>query len=94
MSTLMYVSIIGAAANILFVGALLYVYGTSYQKMRTGFTLGLLVFAALFLLHNAITLFSFVTMMPIYAAGVDLQVALFTWVQTVGLGVLLVTTWR
>jgi hypothetical protein len=94
MSTLMYVSIIGAGANLLFVGALLYVYGTSYKNMRTGFTLGLLVFAALFLLHNAITLFSFVTMMPIYAAGVDLQVALFTLVQTVGLGVLLVTTWR
>ncbi len=94
MSTLMYVSVVCAAAKILFVGAMLYVYGNSYQKMRTGFTLGLLVFAALFLLHNAITLFSFVTMMPIYAAGVDLQVALFTWVQTVGLGVLLVTTWR
>ncbi len=94
MSTLMYASVVGAAANILFVGVLLYVYGSSYQKMRTGFTLGLLTFAALFLLHNAITLYSFVTMMPIYAAGVDLQVATFTWVQTVGLGVLLVTNWR
>jgi hypothetical protein len=94
MSTLMYVSVVGAAANLLFVGALLFVYGTSYQKMRTGFTLGLLVFAALFLLHNAITLYSFITMMPIYAAGLDLQVTLFTWVQTVGLGVLVVTTWR
>lgn len=90
----MYVSIIGASANILFVGVLLYVYATSYQRMRTGFTLGLLVFAALFLLHNAITLYSYVTMMPIYAAGVDLQVAAFTWVQTVGLGVLLLTTWQ
>ena len=94
MSTLMYVSVVGASANMLFVGALLFVYGTSYQKMRTGFTLGLLIFAGLFLLHNAITLYSFVTMMPIYAAGVDLQVATFTWVQTVGLGALLVTTWR
>ncbi|MFQ5553428.1 MAG: hypothetical protein ACE5EW_06890 [Thermoplasmata archaeon] len=94
MSTLMYASVVGAAANLLIVGALLYVYGSSYQKMRTSFTLGLLVFAGLFLLQNAITLFSFITMMPIYAAGVDLQVALFTWVQTVGLGALVVTTWR
>ncbi|MFQ6013062.1 MAG: hypothetical protein ACE5LS_05405 [Thermoplasmata archaeon] len=94
MSMLMYVSIGGAVANLLFVGALLYVYGTTYQRMRTGFTLGLLVFAGLFLLQNAVTLFSYLTSMSIYAAGVDLHVALFTWTQTLGLGVLLATTWR
>lgn len=94
MSMLMYGSIGGAAANIVLVGVLLYVYGGTYSKMRTRFTMGLLVFATLFLVQNAITLFSYVTMMSYYAAGVDLHVALFTWAQTAGLGILVATTWK
>ncbi len=94
MSFLMYASIAGAAANLVLLGLLSYVYGSTYRQLRTGFTLGLLVFAGLFVVQNAITLFSYLTAMPIYAAGVDLHVALFTWAQTVGLGVLLGTTWK
>lgn len=94
MSLLMYGSVAGAVINLALVGVLLYVYGTSYRKMRTGFTLGLMVFAAFFLVQNVITLYSYTSMMSYYAAGVDLHVALFTWAQTAGLGVLVATTWK
>lgn len=94
MSLLMYGSVAGAALNLVLVGLLLFVYASSYRKLRTGFTLGLLVFAGFFLVQNLITLFSYVTMMSYYVAGVDLHVALFTWAQTAGLGVLVFTTWK
>ncbi len=94
MGYLMYVSIAGAAANLALIGLLLFIYGTSYQKIRTSFTLGLMVFAALFLIQNSVTLYSYLTMMPLYAAGLELHVALFTLAQTVGLGALVVTTWK
>ncbi len=94
MSLLMYGSVAGAAVNLVLIGTLLYVYGSTYRKMRTGFTLGLLIFAALFMLQNGIVIYSYVTMMSYYAAGVDLHVALFTWAQTAGLGILVITTWK
>ncbi|MFQ5839073.1 MAG: hypothetical protein ACE5HJ_09895 [Thermoplasmata archaeon] len=94
MSFLMNASIAGAIANLVFLTLLLYVYGTTYQKMRTGFTLGLIIFAMLFLIQNVITLYSYLTMMSLYASGVELHVTLFTWAQTVGLGALLLTTWK
>ncbi len=94
MSLLMYGSVGGAIVNLVLVGLLLFAYSSSYRQMRTGFTLGLLVFALFFLVQNLITLFSYVTMMSYYAAGVDLHVALFTWAQTAGLGVLVATTWK
>lgn len=94
MSELMYASVAGAAANLAFLGLLLYVYGTTYRQMRTSFTLGLLVFAALFLIQNLVTLWSYLTMMSLYASGVEMHVAVFTWAQTLGLGALLVTTWK
>ncbi len=90
----MYASVGGAAANLVLVTLLLYIYGTTYRKMKTGFTLGLALFAGLFLIQNAVTLYSYLTMMPIYAASVELHVTLFTVTQTVGLGVLLGTTWK
>ncbi len=94
MSMLMYASVAGASLNIALLVLLLLVYGTTYSKMRTRFTLGLLIFALLFLTQNAITLFSYVTMMSFYAEAVDMHVALFTWAQTAGLAILLVTTWK
>lgn len=94
MSELMYGSIVGASINLLLLGVLLYVYATTYAKFRTGFTLGLLIFAGLFLFQNAVTLYSYSTMMSYYAAAVDLHVAIFTWAQTAGLGILVATTWK
>ncbi len=46
------------------------------------------------MLQNGIVIYSYVTMMSYYAAGVDLHVALFTWAQTAGLGILVITTWK
>lgn len=94
MGVLMWASVAGAAGNLLLLGLLLYVYGTNYRRMRTAFTLGLVVFAALFLFQNVVTLYSYLTMMPLYASGVEGHVALFTWAQTVGLGALLAATWQ
>lgn len=94
MTMLMYASVAGAGLNLAILGLLAFVYATSYRQIRTGFTLGLLVFAGLFVVQNAVTLWSYLTMMSYYAAGVELHVAVFTWAQTVGLAVLAYVTWQ
>jgi hypothetical protein len=75
--------------NVLLLVALLWVYLNSFRKVRAQFTAGLVIFAALFLAQNLISLFSFLTMFMYYAADVTWLVLLITVVQTAGLAIIL-----
>src|SRR5216110_689209 len=57
-------------------------------------TAGLLTFAVLLLVGNAVTLWSFATMMPVYTAGLEPYVITYTWAQAAGLLALSVVTWK
>jgi len=75
--------------NVLLLMGLLWIYASSFRKVRAEFTAGLLFFAGLFLVQNLISLYSFLTMFMYYAAGVTWIVLTITIVQTAGLGIVL-----
>ena len=75
--------------NVLLLIGLLWIYSSSFRKVRAEFTAGLLFFAGLFLVQNLISLYSFLTMFMYYAAGVTWIVLTITIVQTAGLGIVL-----
>jgi len=83
-----------SAVNVLLLIALLWIYGVSFMKVRAQFTVGLLFFAALFLVQNLISLYSYLTMFMYYAPGVTWIVLSITVAQTAGLGIILWTGLR
>jgi hypothetical protein len=83
-----------SAVNVLLLVGLLWIYASSFIKVRAQFTAGLLFFAALFLVQNLISLYSFLTMFMYYATDVTWIVLTITVVQTAGLGVILWTGLR
>jgi hypothetical protein len=80
--------------NVILLIGLIWIYSNSFRKVRAQFTLGLVFFAALFLVQNLIALYSFVTMFMYYASGVTGIVMLITIVQTAGLSIMLWTGLR
>jgi len=83
-----------SAVNVLLLLGLIWIYGNSFRKVRAQFTVGLVFFAALFLLQNLISLYSFVSMFMYYAPGVTGIVVAITVVQTAGLSIILWTGLR
>jgi len=94
MGLLMWAAVAGAFLNIALTSLLAYVYARTARKLPTAFTAGLLTFAVLLLVGNVVTLWSFATMMPGYAAGLEPYVITYTWAQSVGLIALCVVTWK
>jgi predicted membrane protein len=83
-----------STVNVLLLIGLIWIYASSFRKVRAQFTAGLLFFATLFLVQNLISLYSFLTMFMYYAPGVTGIVLAITIVQTAGLGVILWTGLR
>ena len=73
---------------------LLYVYFRNLRKIRSNFTLGLFIFALLFLVQNLASLYFYFTMIEYYVPEVTLHVFIFTLLQTIGFAVLLKITWQ
>jgi len=94
MGVIMWASVVGAVLNIALTALLVFVYAKNARKIPTSFTAGLLVFALLLLSGNVITLWSFATMMPVYAAGLEPYVIVSTWAQCVALIALSFVTWK
>jgi hypothetical protein len=80
--------------NVILLIGLIWIYLSSFRKVRAQFTLGLVFFAALFLVQNLIALYSFLTMFMYYASGVTGIVMAITIVQTAGLSIMLWTGLR
>ena len=67
MSWLMDVSSILGMANMAILNALLTVYTNIYRKTRATFTVGLMVFAGMLMLHNVIAVYGYFAMAPLYS---------------------------
>ncbi len=93
MGILMWAAVAGAILNIGLLGVLAYVYAGNARRVPTSFTAGLLAFALLLLVGNVVTLWSFSTMMPVYASGLEPYVFSYTWAQAIGLLVLALVSW-
>ncbi len=79
--------------NVLLIVSLLYVYLRNMKQVRSGFTLGLVIFAGLFLAQYLVSLYYFFTMMPFFVPEVEPFVLALTVLQLIGLSVLNWITW-
>ncbi|HKI08506.1 MAG TPA: hypothetical protein VKA09_08940 [Nitrososphaeraceae archaeon] len=61
------VSSIVSIVNVVILVILLAVYANIYRKMGATFTIGLMVFAGMLLLHNAIAIYGYFAMAPLYS---------------------------
>ncbi len=82
------------AANAVMLLALLFVYWKSVQKVRSGFTYGLALFALLFLLQSLASLYFYATNMPYYANMVELHVFILTILQAIAFAVMNWLAWK
>lgn len=67
MAWLMDVSSIVSMANMAILIALLAVYGRIYSKTRATFTVGLMVFAGMLMLHNVLAVYGYFAMAKLYS---------------------------
>jgi hypothetical protein len=66
MALLMDVSSIVSAVNVAILITLLSVYANIYRKTKAIFTVGLMVFASMLMLHNVIAIYGYFAMAPLY----------------------------
>lgn len=69
MEPLMSVSAIVGLANIGILTAMLVVYTKVYRNTREIFTVGLMFFVGLLMLHNIIAVYAYFAMEPLYVVG-------------------------
>jgi hypothetical protein len=67
MAMLMDVSSIVSMANVAILLMLLAVYVNIYRKTRATFTVGLMVFVVMLMLHNGIAVYGYFAMAPLYS---------------------------
>ena len=94
MPILMTLTTILTAISTLILAALLHVYIKNLRKIKSSFTIGLMIFAILFLLQNIVSLYFYLTMMDYYVPAVELHVFIFTLLPTIGFAILLKLTWE
>jgi hypothetical protein len=69
MTILMDISSIISLANVSILLALLTVYVKIYKSTRAIFTVGLMFFASMLMLHNLIAVYAYFAMAPLYTEG-------------------------
>jgi hypothetical protein len=69
METLMGISAVIGLANIGILTALLVIYGKVYKNTKAIFTIGLIFFAGLLMLHNIIAVYAYFAMEQLYSIG-------------------------
>ena len=94
MAMLMSFTTILASISTLLLAGLLYVYIKNLKNIKSKFTIGLLVFALLFLLQNLVSLYYYLTMMKYYSPEVEVHVFILTLLQTIAFIILLKITWE
>ena len=67
MALLMDVSSIVSMVNMTILVTLLAVYANIYRKTKSTFTIGLMVFAGMLMLHNMIAIYGYIAMAPLYS---------------------------
>ena len=92
MNSLMEVSAGVGIANVVLLIALLTVYAKVYKNTRAVFTIGLMFFAGMLMLHNIIAVYAYFAMQPLYALGLLPYFAVIHIAELAGLAALLKVT--
>lgn len=89
------IDILLAGASIAFLVGLLFMYGTNFRAMRSPLSLGLLVFAALFLIENAAAMYFYVAMNDQgQGAAVAIPMLVLNAAELIGFATLFFVSWR
>ena len=88
-----FITILTVISSLLLIG-LLYVYSKNLKKIKSNFTVGLFIFALLFLFQNLISLYFYLTMMDYYVPQVETHVFILALLQAIGFAILLKITWE
>lgn len=81
------------AISTIFLLGLLYVYYKNLRQAKSKFTIGLFLFALLFLMQNLVSLYYYTTMMKYYPPEVEVHVFILNILQAIGFAILLKITW-
>ena len=87
MDPLISANVIVASGNIAVIIALLVLYAKVYKTSKANFTIGLILFSSLLMLHNIIAVYGYIMMEPLYAPAL---VPYFLAIHVAELGGLLV----
>ena len=87
-------AIILSGLNVAILSSLIYVYAKNYQTLNSKFSLGLLIFASILLVENALAFYFNWTMMGLYAEKVAQQGLILRGLETASLIILGYITWR
>ncbi len=91
--TLAFVAAIVCAANIGLLLILLFTYVQSYRKLKSQFSLGLVIFATLLIIQNIIFIFFLLITAGFHGPGMGVPVLSLSIIEFGALLVLLKTTW-
>jgi hypothetical protein len=69
METLMSISAVVGLANIAILITMLIIYAKVYKNTKAVFTIGLMFFVSLLMLHNIIAVYAYFAMAQLYAVG-------------------------
>ena len=69
METLLSISAVVGLANIGILTAMLIIYANVYRNTKAVFSIGLMFFVCLLMLHNIIAVYAYFAMEPLYALG-------------------------
>ena len=94
MDGMMIYSFVFSSINCILIMSLLYVYIKNAMKIKSFFTMGLLIFALLFLIQNIFSIYFYITMMPYYVDGVEYLGFIYSIIQTIAFTILNIITWR
>lgn len=92
MGILMDVSAGISLINVAILSALLIIYTKIYKSSRASFTLGLIFFAAMLILHNVITVYAYFAMAPLYHEALLPYFVVIHAAELLGIAVLLKIT--
>ena len=92
MNSLMEVSAGVGIVNVVLLIALLTVYAKVYKSTRAVFTIGLMFFAGMLILHNIIAVYAYFVMEPLYAIGLLPYFLVVHLAELAGIAVLLKVT--
>jgi hypothetical protein len=92
MSLIMDASAVISAANVAVLIGLIILYGRTYSSSRAQFTLGLIFFASLLLIQNAIGIYSYITMAPFFTEAILPYLLAINIAELAGLSILLKVT--
>lgn len=80
--------------SIIMLAILLVVYIMNYKKYKSGFTIGLVIFAGLLLLQNVLQVYFYTTSMQAYPPIVEQSTFIFEVIEIIAYGVILWVTLR